>query len=141
MKRKKLKNSLDVKFGESQLKPGGDNFDLTVQLFIKRKKLNGLRQKTLDWYELMLNIFKQYLQKNSLNTAPVAITREMIEDFILGLRENGNKAVSVNGKIRALRVFFNFLEKEKIILNSPIRDIILLRDIEPVVPTFSEEQL
>lgn len=137
----RARNALPRQFGEGCLEPGGDDFSATVKLFLRSQKLREIRSKTSEWYVQLINQFHYYLKERKLPTAPIDITQEIVEDYLLYVREHGNKPVSVNGKIRALRGFFNFLEGEKMILENPMRNIKFLRDVQHVVPTFTEEQI
>lgn len=71
------------------------------------------------------------------------MTEEHIkENVILYLRKyKGTKVVTVNTLVRALRVFFNFLHREKQIPNIPFENIKLLKDRKHSIATFTKEQL
>lgn len=63
-----------------------------------------------------------------------AVEREMIEDFMLDLRERGYKESSVARKAAATRSFFAFLSGERIILTDPTIGLSLPR-VTKVLPT------
>ncbi|MDK2984536.1 MAG: integrase/recombinase XerD [Clostridia bacterium] len=122
--------------------PASQDFDLALELFIRDRKLVDVRPDTIKWYTHHLHYFKSYLLECNLPTAPAEITLELVEDFVLYLRDEcSNKPQSVNGKIRALKAFFSFLNKKNILEENPLKDLRQIRHVRPIVPTFTEDQI
>lgn len=65
----KVKNTLGRQFGDGGLKPGGENYQMTKDLFFRHEKLREIHPKTLEWYGLILNSFEKYLTDQGLSTA------------------------------------------------------------------------
>lgn len=96
--------------------PGSRDFDLSLELFIRDRKIMDARQSTIRWYTKHLQYFRNYLLDRQLPTAPAEITLDVVEDFILYQRDDrGNRPESINGKIRTLKAFFGFLKKKGIL--------------------------
>jgi len=118
------------------------DFHTALDLFINDCALRNLREHTLKFYAGELITFKKILEEQGVNTEPPQITEKVIENnLILYMKEQGRKTVTINTRLRAIRAFFNFLEKKKLISNNPMRDIQLLKDRRHIVETFSKEQL
>lgn len=79
-------------------------FQKAEEEFYKRCKLKNLRQQTLNYYAEDLTYFR--------NAASISyadeITQRVYDDFIFRELEAGKKTVSLNTRIRGLRVFFKF---------------------------------
>lgn len=119
------------------------DFDDAVELFIKDGKIRNIREHTIKYYRNELRSFKQILEAQDVTTYPGEITADILrEHVILYLREVKQlKITSINTRLRAIRAFFNYLEKENYILKSPMKSISLVRDRKPVIATFSVQQL
>lgn len=107
-----------------------------------------LRPKTIASYESTLRLFAKYIQENFNIVDAAKITEEMIKDYIKFTKDRGKysfvsdvnskmwnkpenrtdfgKKVSkttINNYIRNIKVFFNYLQDEKIIKNNPVKKI------------------
>ncbi|MED4840424.1 tyrosine-type recombinase/integrase [Weizmannia sp. CD-2023] len=118
------------------------DFQTALNLFLDDCALRNLREHTLKFYAGEITTFKKILEEQGIDTEPHRITEKVIENnLILYMKEQGLKTVTINTRLRAIRAFFNFLEKKKFISNNPMKDIHLLKDRRHVVETFSKEQL
>ncbi|MCM2982291.1 tyrosine-type recombinase/integrase [Niallia circulans] len=123
-----------------------DNFNDAITLFVKDCELRNLRPFTIQYY---LNEFKAFLNSLSeqgidlVKLKPFNITEEHIRENVILYMKNykGNKVVSINTRLRALRSIFNYLHKHKHIPHNPMDRISLLKDRKRIIPTFSKEQL
>jgi len=118
------------------------SFDEALDLFLKEGTLKNLRPDTLTYYRNELTTFKKLLLEQNLPTDPWKIDEKTIkEGLILYMKENGAKTTSINARLRAVRAFFNFLEKKGKIRNNPMKDIQLLSDKRNPIQTFTQEQI
>ncbi|AOQ23183.1 Tyrosine recombinase XerD [Moorella thermoacetica] len=116
------------------------SYDRAVEAFTRHHRLKESRENTIRWYKSILDNFYRFLVDSSRDTGPAKITKRDIEDYILHCRSSANE-ITTNGRLRALKIFFGFLVKEKIIENNPAAEIPYLRAVEPVIPAFTEEQI
>lgn len=111
-----------------------DKLDYYIDTFFAEKERIGLAQRTIDGYKMELAIFKKYcsLKKDE------EIDAIFIRQFLM-YREtsfNINKKGTLE-KIRGiLRVFFDWLEEEKIIERNPVRKVRAYR-----IPEIQREEL
>ncbi|TWI56082.1 integrase/recombinase XerD [Halalkalibacter nanhaiisediminis] len=123
-----------------------DSFQDAINLFVKDCELRNLRPYTIQYY---LNEFKACLNQLSQQGIDIAVlkpynvTDEHIKENVILYMKNykGNRVVSINTRLRALRSIYNFLHKHKHIPQNPMENIKLLKDRKRVIPTFSKEQL
>lgn len=143
------KNNLDkseLAIVQKETKAYVDNFQDAINLFVKECELRNLRPFTIKYY---LNEFKAFL--NSLteqgiviaDLKPYNVTEEHIKENVILYMKNykGNRIVSINTRLRALRSLFNFLHNQQHIPRNPMGNVKLLKDRKRVIPTFSKEQL
>ncbi|MTH53534.1 tyrosine-type recombinase/integrase [Bacillus mangrovi] len=121
-------------------------FEEAIELFVKDCELRNLRPFTIQYY---LNEFKAFLNLLSSqgidisNLKPFNVTEEHIKENVILFMKNykGNRVVSINTRLRALRSLFNFLYKHKHISQNPMQNTKLLKDRKRIIPTFNKEQL
>lgn len=119
-----------------------DDFDLAVHVFLRNCKIRNLSEQTLIYYRSQLTQFRNMLEKQRIATDPNRITAKIIkENVILKLMEDGKKETTINTKLRAIRAFFNFLHKERYIVNNPADDFTLIKQKRTVIETFTREQV
>lgn len=123
-----------------------DSFEEAMNIFIKDCELRNLRPFTIQYYLNEFNAFLSSLSEQGFDLTklkPANITAEHIkENVILYMRNyKGNRVVSINTRLRALRSIFNFLYKHKHIPHNPMENIKLLKDRKRVIPTFTTDQL
>ncbi len=76
------------------------------QLYLKIER--GLSQNSIDSYSLDIQKLILFLEKNKINTTPISITSEIVQQFIYETAKLVN-ARSQSRLISGLRSFFNFL--------------------------------
>ncbi len=101
------------------LSPENVNLREAINSFSRHHLTKGTRQSTINWYVTELLFFERFLRQNNRNLIPSLITREDIEDYILFCREKKLKPTTINGRLRSLRTFFNYLVEKKVIQDSP----------------------
>lgn len=131
----------DIKNRLQNLPPQNWSYEKALEYFTRHHNLKGTRKNTIEWYAVALKDFYQFLLRNKESAILEDISTEDIEEYILYCRERGLKPITVNGRIRSLRSFFNYLINHKIISRNPMKGISLVKHPKPVVPTFTEEQI
>lgn|GEM_PF-4204009 len=123
------------------LSPENVNLREAINSFSRHHLTKGTRQSTINWYVTELLDFERFLQQNNRSLIPSLISREDVEDYILFCREKKLKPTTINGRLRSLRTFFNYLVEKKVIQDSPMHKVPLVRHTKRAVPAFTEEQL
>ena len=80
------------------------SFAQAQEAFFRHCKLKNLRKTTMTYYAENLRYFKSRVNIRYIDD----ITQDVIDEFILFELDSGKKSVSLNTRIRGLRVFFNF---------------------------------
>jgi integrase/recombinase XerD len=145
-RRKNVLNDAELSIVRQKSNSYVETFKDALELFEKDCEIRNLRPYTIKYYRNEISAFLNQLSEQGIDVTllkPSNITEEHIkENVILYMRNyKGAKVVSINTRLRALRVFFNFLHKQKYIPNNPMENIKLLKDRKRVIPTFSKEQL
>ncbi|NEZ02517.1 phage integrase N-terminal SAM-like domain-containing protein [Heyndrickxia shackletonii] len=90
--------------------------------------LRNLRPATIKYYRHELAATKNCLLEIGIDKEVVELDQEDIESLILFLKDK-IKVVSINTRLRAIKSFFNYLEKNKLLYSkNPTRNIRQLRD-------------
>ena len=89
-----------------------------VEKFEVHNKSEGKSERTVEWYNQALEIFKGWLKAEGMSTCLDDIGEDEVRLFILHLQDRDGlrgKASShtVNNRVRALRSFFNWLYKKR----------------------------
>jgi integrase/recombinase XerD len=119
------------------------NFHQALTLFLRECKIRNLSEHTIQYYKNELKAMEKMLEQQNQPTDPAKVTRKMIrENVILYMMETlGRKETAINARLRAVRAFFHFLDKELIIFENPMNDIKLIRQKRNVIETFTAEQV
>ncbi len=100
------------------LSPAIDSF-LNIQAVEK-----GLARNTLEAYSRDLNRLANYLQANGVKSWPEG-SGSQLRTYFSSLRETGLSVRSITRNLVALRQFYRFLEKERIIQENPVPRLLL----------------
>ncbi|MDF2558140.1 MAG: codV [Bacillales bacterium] len=140
-----MRRSDSLSFEELQIvneKRRDISFNTAVSLFISDCEIRNLRHYTIVYYKTELRQFERLLTEQGINTMPKLITKANIRDnIILYLKSKGTKVVTINTKLRAIKAFFYFLRREKIVRKNIFEDIKMLNDRKKIGDTFSNEEL
>ena len=99
----------------------------------------GLSNNTVSSYQNDIKSFFLWLDKNSFN--PLHINASDVNNYVSKLFGDGLKSSSVNRKISAIKSFYIFLQKKKIIMKSPIADIVMPKQEKYLPVSMSEEEV
>ncbi|PRS26902.1 integrase [Bacillus sp. RJGP41] len=105
------------------------------EAFFKDCYLRNLRPATIEYYK---NEF--HGAKKIINKQLVEWVEKDVESLILESKEL-MKVTTINTRLRALRVFYNFLCKNKLIDKSPMKNIKLLRDRQKTIETLDNKEI
>lgn len=123
------------------IRSGAENFEVARNSFMKHHHLKGTSKETIDWYKYHLETFINYVQENNITPVPQNIDKSIIEDYIFHLLDQDLEVETINGKIRTLKAFFNYLYEENMIPRNPVKKIKQLKTTDKIIETFSSEQL
>ena len=99
----------------------------------------GLSNNTVSSYKNDIKSFFLWLDENSFN--PLNINASDVNNYVSKLFGDGLKSSSVNRKISAIKSFYIFLQKKKIIMKSPIADIVMPKQEKYLPVSMSEEEV
>ena len=99
----------------------------------------GLSNNTVSSYRNDIKSFLLWIDKNSFN--PLSINDSDANNYISKLFRDGLKSSSVNRKISSIKSFYTFLQKKKIIMKSPIADIVMPKQEKYLPVSMSEEEV
>ena len=99
----------------------------------------GLSKNTASSYKNDISSFFLWLNNNSLN--PLKVTTEDINVYVSKLFGDGLKSSSVNRKVSAIKSFYIFLLKKKIINKSPVAEITMPKKEKYLPISMSEEEV
>jgi integrase/recombinase XerD len=99
----------------------------------------GLSNNTVSSYKNDIKSFLLWLDKKSFN--PLNINASDANNYVSKLFGDGLKSSSVNRKISAIKSFYIFLQKKKIIMTSPIADIVMPKQEKYLPMSMSEEEV
>ena len=99
----------------------------------------SLSNNTVSSYKNDIKSFFLWLDENSFN--PLNINASDANNYVSKLFGDGLKSSSVNRKISAIKSFYIFLQKKKIIMKSPIADIVMPKQEKYLPVSMSEEEV
>ena len=127
-------------------------FDYEIDDFMCYCDSKGLSKKTMRSYEQTLRLLSKYLEEKKKIQSTSQVTREMIRDYIVYLRERGKYTIitnensrqsnkpqnrtdyskpitnaTINNYIRNMKVYFNFMQDSYMIKNNPLDKVKFLK--------------
>ncbi|WP_088072406.1 tyrosine-type recombinase/integrase [Gottfriedia luciferensis] len=152
MAKNQTSNSRKFTFKARTKIPARFNLDEGIELFLSAKRLENRTEKTLKTYEQSLSHFSKWYYLEEHRELSTETIREYIEymsfdkvkwdDHPTNSSEvKGISPRSVNNIIRILRVFFNFLVKEKHISVNPASSIKYQAETEDTFQIFTDDDV
>lgn len=111
------------------------NDEEAFEKFFRDCYLRNLRPATVEYYKNEFQAFRRRIDKEL-----VECNHKDIEDFIL-MSKQSIKITTINTRLRALRSFYNFLFKNKLIDKNPMQNIKLLRDRQKNIETLDNKEI
>lgn len=103
--------------------------------------LRNLRPSTIKYYNNELSAVKTCLAELSIDKEVVELDQKDVEALILHLKDK-IKVVSINTRLRAIRSFFNYLERNKLMYSTnPMKNIKQLRDRQKIMETLEDDEI
>ncbi|OYD08588.1 tyrosine-type recombinase/integrase [Paludifilum halophilum] len=119
-----------------------DDWDLARDSFLRDCRVRNLSEHTVKYYRNELETLRKTLVAGKAPTDPTKIMAEHIKEaVILPMMDAGKKETTINARLRAARSFFNFLERERYIMDNPMASVQLVRQKRSVVQTFTRQQV
>ncbi len=106
-------------------------FKFAIKDFIDEKEFNQLSPKTIGGYKQTLHQFQSFCMENSVCDV-CDVTKSTVKAYLLHCqKQRNNNPVSINTKLRAIKVFFNYMEKADIIdhKSNPTRELHYLKTV------------
>lgn len=114
---------------------GIPTFEQAKELFILSRRAKNLSMLTVDWYGNILSLYERELNGYPWHTG------EAVAEYLRRCLESDKKDATVAGRVRALGVFFNWLEKKGYLKDNPIKKIEKVKVKRTIIKTFSAEQI
>ncbi|MEH7578727.1 tyrosine-type recombinase/integrase [Priestia megaterium] len=111
------------------------NDEEAFEKFFRDCYLRNLRPATIEYYKNEFQAFRRRIDKELMEC-----NHKDIEEFIL-MSKQSIKITTINTRLRALRSFYNFLFKNKLIDNNPMKNIKLLRDRQKNIETLDNKEI
>ena len=138
MRRKNELSTEELKIIKDDLSAKSFTLSELIDAFLEDCQLRNLREHTIKYYRNELRSFKNLIGTENVEE----ITAELIKDRIIRKeQEKGNKPVSINSRLRAVRAFFNFLLEQGYIKKNPMDGVSLLKHRKNVIQTLTVQQI
>lgn len=100
----------------------------------------GVADNTLEAYGRDLNRFVTFLEQQSVSE-PRAVVSATVVDFLVQIKAEGLSSNSMNRALAAMRGFYQFLLREKVVEESPLTHIELAKVWMRLPDTLSREEM
>ena len=95
-----------------------------IQTFVDYLRFErNLSEKTIEAYQADLEAFKQFYENLNSELSWKTIDSDVIRDWEVSMMNNGNSASSVNRRLSALRSFYRFLLRRKMVTIDPAHNL------------------
>ncbi len=129
------------KQGEAkQLAQNNLTFDTAIEKFFDNMRERGLAYQTMNFYQKKLGAFRKFLVQIKKVQCLEMLTSEEIK-FYIESKYSKNKVTTFNCHARALRAFFNYLERDGYLIANPARNIKPKKVIKEKLDYFTVEQV
>lgn len=108
-----------------------------IELFLSSKKIEGCSNRTIKYYEEIINKFISEFDKSIKN-----INTDNIRQYLSEYKELSNcSSITIDNLRRVLSSFFSWLEDEDYIIKSPVRRIHKIKTATIVKETLTDENI
>lgn len=116
------------------------DWEKAVEVFLWSKEVEGLSGQSLRGYKGHLRTFIKFLREKNINCqSPQDCSPQHIQLYFKELKEQGRSPHYLLTLYNFLSVFFNWLEKQGLISNNPIKSVPKPKVGKPVPRTVTEE--
>ena len=137
--------TLDIRWGA--MDKSTVDLPVLIQHFEVHNRTEGKSPRTVDWYNQVLGMFRNWLQANGLRTNVGSIGENEVRQFILyiqgrpGLKSSVMSSHSVSNRVRALRAFFAWLALKGYTEGNSLKDVKSPKEEEQIVEPLSGEEI
>ena len=129
------------KQGETKQPPQSNlTYDDAVTYFFRNMEVRGLASETKHFYKDKLNAFRKFLVQIKKVQALETLTSSELEYYIES-KYSKNKVNTFNYHARALRAFFNYLERDGYLIANPARNVKPKKVRKEKIDYFTVEQV
>lgn len=108
-----------------------------IDMFISSKRVEGCSERTIKYYEEIINKLFQSIDNNIKE-----VTTDNIRDYLSKYKDDNNcSAVTIDNIRRVISSFYSWLEDEDYILKSPVRRIHKVKTTKVVKEIYSDENI
>jgi len=111
-----------------------------IDCFLTYCRAKNLSENTLTYYRYRLEAFRRYVEEHGSTTIPTEIGSGLIRDFIIS-ETKIRSASTAHHDVVALRAFFNFLTREGLVRENPMRGVETVKRPRKLINTFTPEQV
>ena len=95
-----------------------------IRIFVDYLRFErNLSERTIEAYQADLEAFKQFCENLNSDISWRTVDSDIIRDWEVNMMNNGNSASSVNRRLSALRSFYRFLLKRKMVTVDPAHNL------------------
>ena len=95
-----------------------------IRIFVDYLRFErNLSEKTIEAYQADLEAFKQFYENLNSEISWKTVDSDIVRDWEVSMMNNGNTASSVNRRLSALRSFYRFLLKRKLVTADPAHNL------------------
>ena len=98
-------------------------------------------EKTISVYRTDLEAFKQFYQTLSDDLTWETLDKDVIRQWIVQMMDKGQKAASVNRRLSAIRSFYKFLLRRKLVSHDPSYSIVGPKKEKPLPVYLRESEM
>ncbi|XCA82859.1 site-specific integrase [Exiguobacterium mexicanum] len=106
-----------------------------IEEFFKNCYLKNLRQATIDYYRNEFMATKRILNKELVDLEVVDI------EHLIMISKERIKITTINTRLRALRAFYNFIYRKRLIATNPMEEIKLLKDRHKMIDALENVEI
>jgi Phage integrase, N-terminal SAM-like domain len=123
----RFRESAIVQHPMAKVHPSAPLLDPLVERYLSQLRVEGgLALNTLESYRRDLSRLQRYLQRYRLSLSN-SIPPQIVRSFLTSLKQESLAASSVARILSAMRGWYRFLIREKIVEESPLRDVTAMR--------------
>lgn len=116
------------------------NWHKAIEVFLWSKEVEGLSERTLEWWKFHLKTFIKFHERFGIEChSPNNCQPHHIQTFLREFQERGRSSHYIVTIYNSLSVFFNWLEKQGLLSNNPIKSVPKPKTGKPIPKTVSEE--
>ncbi|MGE6609848.1 tyrosine-type recombinase/integrase [Peribacillus sp. NPDC076916] len=126
------------------VKSNAIDFKTALERFLDDCEIRNCRSQTIQYYKNELAVFYKILREQDIEVNLKGLVSDHIKQNVIRYMKRKNcKTVTINTRLRAIRAFFNFLVRERLITKkqNPMSEVKLLKDRKYAVPTYTNDEI